>query len=238
MQIGQQYFWKSWGHLLHGVRTGEPAFPQLYGTTAWEYRAARPEEDAVFNAAMTALSAPVAEAVVRSYDFSGIGILVDVGGGEGGPLATILAANPALRGILFDLPHVVATAEALLERAGAADRCEVVGGSFFEVMPSGADAYLLKSIVHDWEDAAAIEILQRCRAAIADTGGLLVVEPVIRPGNEPDPAKFSDLNILVMLGGRERTADDFERLYAEAGFRLSNIVRTQSPFDVIEGVPV
>jgi hypothetical protein len=118
------------------------------------------------------------------------------------------------------------------------NRCELVGGSFFEAVPKGADAYLLKSIVHDWDDAAAIEILRVCRAAMAGTGRLLVVEPVIRPGNEPDPAKFSDLNMLVMLGGRERTADDFSRLYAEARFRLTNIIRTRSPFHIIEGVPV
>jgi hypothetical protein len=238
MQMGQPYVWTSWGHLLHSVRTGEPAFPELYGTTAWEYRAAHPKEDAVFNAAMTALSAGVVEAVVRSYDFSGIGVLVDVGGGEGALLAAILASNPALRGILFDQPHVVAAARALLHRAGVADRCEIVGGSFFDTVPGRADAYLLKSIVHDWDDAVAIEILRACRAAIADTGRLLVVEPIIRPGNEVDPAKFSDLNMLVMLGGRERTADDFERLYAEAGFRLAKIIRTGSPFDIIEGASV
>ena len=236
--IGQPSFWASWGHLLHSVRTGEPAFPHLHGTNVWEHRAAHPEEGEIFDAAMTGLSAPVAEAVAQSYDFSRVGVLADVGGGEGGLLATILAANPALRGVLFDLPHVVAAAGALLKRAGLADRCEVVGGSFFETVPKGADAYLLKSIIHDWDDAAAIEILHMCRAAIADTGRLLVVEPVIQPGNEPDRAKFSDLNMLVMLGGRERTAEDFERLYAEAGFRLTSIVPTGSPpFNIIEGVP-
>jgi hypothetical protein len=214
------------------------AFPELHGTTAWEYRAAHPEEDAVFNAAMTALSAGVAEAIVQSYDFSGMDVLMDVGGGEGVLLAAILAANPALRGVLFDQPHVLAGANDLLERAGVADRCEVVSGSFFEAVPSGADAHLLKSIVHDWDDAATVKILRACRAAVAKTGRLLVVEPIIQPGNDPDPAKFSDLNMLVMLGGQERTADDFERLYAEAGFRLTDIIRTGSPMAVIEGVPV
>jgi hypothetical protein len=238
MQIGQQYLWTSWGHLLHSVRTGEPAFPELYGTTAWEYRQAHPEEDAVFNAAMTALSAGVVEAIVQSYDFSSMGVLMDVGGGEGVLLAAILAANPALRGVLFDQPHVVNGANELLERAGVADRCEVVSGSFFEAVPGGADAYLLKSIVHDWDDIATVKILRACRAAIANSGRLLVVEPIIRPGNEPDPAKFSDLNMLVMLGGQERTADDFERLYADAGFRLTDIIRTGSSMAIIEGVPV
>jgi O-methyltransferase domain len=210
----------------------------LHGTNVWEHQAAHPEEGAIFDAAMTGLSTPVTEAVAQSYDFSRIGVLADVGGGEGGLLAAILAANPTLRGVLFDLPHVVATAGALLERAGVADRCEVVGGSLFETVPEGADAYLFKSIIHDWDDAAAIEILRTCRAPMADTARLLVVEPVIRPGNEPDRAKFMDLNMLVMLGGRERTAEDFERLYAEAGFRLIGIVPTGSPpFNIIEGVP-
>lgn len=238
MQIGQQYGWRSWGHLLHSVRTGEAAFPALYGTTVWEYRAAHPEEDAVFNAAMTALSSGVVEAIVQSYDFSGMGVLMDIGGGEGVLLAAILAANPALRGILFDQPHVVGGAKNLLERAGVADRCEVVSGSFFESVPSGADAHLLKSVVHDWDDTTTVKILRSCRAAISDSGKLLVVEPIIRAGNEPDPAKFSDLNMLVMLGGQERTADDFERLYAEAGFRVTDIVHTGTSMSIIEGVPV
>ena len=237
MQVGQQYFWTSWGHLLHSVRTGKPAFPELYGTTAWEYRAAHPEEDAVFNAAMTNLSAGVVEAVLQSYDFSDIGVLVDVGGGEGTLLAAILAANPALHGILFDQPHVVATAGDLLERASVADRCEVVDGSFFDAVPGGANAYLLKSIIHDWDDASAVRILRTCRTAMVNSAKLLLVELVIQPGAGPNPATFMDLNMLVMLGGRERTAEDFGSLYAEAGFRLTNVIPTRSAFSIIEGVP-
>src|SRR5215218_9841592 len=148
------------------------------------------------------------------------------------------SVNPALHGVLFDQPHVVTAANNLLERAGVADRCEVVSGSFFESVPGGADAHLLKSIVHDWDDTATVKILRVCRAAIADSGRLLVVEPIIRAGNEPDPAKFSDLNMLVMLGGQERTAEDFKRLYAEGGYRLTNIIRTGSSMAIIEGVPV
>jgi hypothetical protein len=237
MQVGQQYLWRSWGDLLYSVRTGEPAFPKLYETTVWEYRQAHPEEDAIFNAAMTALSAGVVEAIVQSYDFSRMDMLVDVGGGEGVLLAAILAANPALHGILFDQPHVLAGANELLEREDVMDRCELVSGNFFEVVPGGADAYLLKSIAHDWDDISTVKILRVCRTAIDESGRLLVVERIIGSGNQFDPTKLSDLHMLVMLGGRERTAEDFERLYAEAGFRLTNIIHTSSSIAIIEGVP-
>ncbi len=236
--IGRPYTWSTWAHLLDSVKTDEPAFPKLHGATSWEYRAARPEEGAIFDAAMTGLSSLAAEAVVQGFDFSQIGVLVDVGGGHGELLAAILKANPTLRGILFDQPHVVAGARALLEQAGVADRCEVVGGSFFEAVPEGADAYLLKSVIHDWDDAAAAEILGKCRAAMPETGRLLLVERLVGPPNEPDPAKFSDLNMLVELGGRERTAEEFEKLYAEAGFELTDVIETGSPYRVIEGTPV
>ena len=238
MLVGRPSFWTSWGHLLAVARNGEPAFRELHGATVWGYLAAHPEEGATFGAAMTALSVGVVEAVVQSYDFSGAGVLVDVGGGEGALLAALLAANPSLRGVLFDLPHVVAGAKDRLDRAGVADRCEVVGGSFFEAVPEGADAYLLKSVIHDWDDTSAIEILRKCRAAMTGTGRLLVVERVIRPGNEPDRTKFADLYMLVALGGRERTAEEFGRLYAEAGFRLTDVIDTGSTFYVVEGVPI
>ncbi len=236
--IGRPHTWSTWAHLLESVKTGQAAFPKLHGTSAWEYRASRPEEGAIFDAAMTGLSALAAEAVVQGYDFSLLGTLVDVGGGKGELLAAILKANPDLRGVLFDQPHVVAGAGELLEEVGVAGRCEVVGGSFFEAVPEGADAYLLKSVVHDWDDAAATEILTKCRAAIHATGRLLLVERLVGPPNKPDPAKFSDLNMLVELGGRERTVEEFEELYAEAGFELTDVIETGSPYGIIEGTPV
>lgn len=178
------------------------------------------------------------EAVVQGYDFSRFGVLAHVGGGVGALLAAILKANPRLRGILFDQNHVVAHAGPWLEAAGVEDCCEVVGGSFFKGVPERADAYLLKSVIHDWDDDEAIGILRMCRAAMADTGRLLVVEPVIRPGNNPDPATYMDLNMLVMLGGRERTAEEFHGLLAEAVFHLGGIIATGSSHNIIEGVPV
>lgn len=184
VHIGQPYFWQTWGHLLESVRTGKPAFPSLYGMSPWEYREAHPEANAIFNQAMTDLAAGVVDAVVESYDFSGIEVLVDVGGGEGALLAAILAAYPTLRGILFDQPHVVTDAPAVFERVGFAARAEVVQGSFFDAAPAGGDAYLLKSIIHDWDDASAVHILRVCRTAIPASGRLLLVERVIQPGNE------------------------------------------------------
>jgi len=236
MHLGQPYVWNTWDQLLRSVKSGGPAFRDIYGKTPWEYRATNPEANALFNAAMTGLSAGVVEAVVRNYDFSGMRVVADIGGGEGALLAGILAANPNLRGILFDQPHVVTGAKDLLQRAGVAARCEVVGGSFFETVPSGADWYLLKSIVHDWNDASSTAILKACRAGAHDSSKVLLVEHVLRPGNGHDPAKFLDLNMLVMLGGQERTADEFGELYARAGFRLARVIPTPTSFYIVEGV--
>ncbi len=238
MRIGRPDHWRTWGELERSLRSGTSAFRELYGTTPWDWRAAHPEENAIFNAAMTGLSAGMVDSIVAAYDFSQIRTMVDVGGGEGALLAAILAANPHMQGIVFDLPHVVTGAREVLERAGVIDRCELVDGSFFETIPPGADAYILKSIIHDWDDEASLSILRACRVAIPDGGRLLLVEHVLKPVNEPDPARFSDLNMLVMLGGQERQADEFERLCAAAGFRHTEIIPTGSAYSVIEARPV
>ena len=234
MRIGRPDHWRTWGELERSLRSGTSAFRELYGVTAWDWRAAHPEENAIFNAAMTGLSAGMVESIVAAYDFSQIRSIVDVGGGEGALLAAILAANPHMRGIVFDLPHVLTGASDVLQRAGVNDRCELVAGSFFETIPAAADAYILKSIIHDWDDAAALAILRCCRLAIPDTGRLLLVEHALKPVNEPDPARFSDLNMLVMLGGQERDPDEFERLCADAGFQLTAVIPTRSTYSVIE----
>jgi O-methyltransferase domain/Dimerisation domain len=237
MRIGRPDHWRTWGELERSVRSGAPAFPELYGATAWDWRAAHPEENAIFNAAMTGISAGMVDSIVAAYDFSQFRSLVDVGGGEGALLAAILTANHQLRGIVFDLPHVVTGAKDVLERAGVTDRCQLMTGSFFETVPPGADAYILKSIIHDWDDAAALAILRRCRVAVPDSGRLLLVEHVLKAVNEADPARFSDLNMLVILGGQERDPGEFERLCAGAGFRLTAIIPTASAYSVIEARP-
>ena len=216
--IGRPSFWGSWGDLLHSVRTGENAFRHLHGTSIWEWRATRPEEQAVFDGAMAALTGAANRAVLDAYDFGRFHMIVDVGGGNGTLLAAILAAHPGAQGVLFDQPHVVAAADEVL--APIAERVRTIGGSFFESVPEGGDAYVLKWIIHDWEDPEAIQILRACRAAMGPEATLLMIERDLgAPNAEPD-AKFSDLNMLVNPGGRERTWDEYARVFDEAGLRL------------------
>jgi hypothetical protein len=233
--VGGSSFWSSWGQLLESVKTGETAFRKVHGITNWEYRERHTEEGAIFDMAMTADSERVVGALASGYDFSKFGLLVDVGGGRGVLLAAILAANPSLRGILFDQPHVLADTKAIVNSSGVGDRIQIVGGDFFEEVPGRADAYMLKSILHDWNDEQAIRILRICRTAMVGGAKLLVIELVVLPPNEPDPAKFVDVRMLVMNGGRERTADEFRQLYTAAGFELCKITPTRSPFSIIEG---
>ena len=235
--ISRPHYWNTWNHLLHSVRTGENAFRDLHGMGVWEYRNRNPEEHAPFDRAMAGLSRSVGPAVVRSYDFTRFKTIVDVGGGTGALLAGILAAHPAGRGIVYDQPHVLSEAPALLKAAGVDGRCDVVGGDFFESVPSG-DALVLKAILHDWDDPEATKILRRCRDAIAPAGTLLVLERVVAPPNQDADGKFSDLNMLLMPGGQERTADEFAALFAASGFRLTNIVATGTRLSLIEAQPV
>ena len=234
---GHPTMWGTWQHLRHSVATGEPAFRHLHGVDAWAYREQHPDAGAVFDAAMTSGTLQRRDAVVAGYDFSGARTVVDVAGGHGALLAAVLAANPQARGVLFDQPHVVAGAAPLLREAGVADRCEVVGGSFFEAVPEGGDVYLLKIILHDWDDAQATAILRTCRRAMPETARVVVVERVLAPGNAPDPAKLVDLTMLVMVGGRERTAAEFATLYQAAGFRLTRVLPTTAGVSLIEGQP-
>jgi hypothetical protein len=235
--IGRPYVWQAWSSLIHAVRTGENAFPHVHGRDVWTHRAEHAEESAIFDRAMTAISRGVVEAIVGSYNFGLFRCIVDVGGSHGALLAGILGAHPAARGILFDRPHVVSGAGALLQKAGVADRCTVVGGSFFEGVPEGGDAYVLKAILHDWDDAAATAILLACRRAMKPGRRLLVVERLIGPPNEQPEAKFSDLNMMVTPGGQERTRDEYTALFDAAGFRLIAVVPTGTRLSIVEGLP-
>lgn len=220
--VGRPYHWDAWGALEHSVRTGENAFRAVHGTDVWTYRRERPEEAEIFDRAMTSLTARVNAAVTEAHDFGRYGTVVDVGGGRGALLAAILERHPGVRGVLFDQPDVVAGAE-------LGDRCTSAGGSFFEAVPEGGDAYLLKSVLHDWEDAEALAILRTCHAAGAPV--VLLIERDLAA----DPrAAFSDLNMLVGPGGRERTLVEYGTLLDAAGFRLTGSTTTPPGVAVIE----
>lgn len=231
--LGEEHY-LSWNDLLHSVRTGANAFRHGHGMSVFEWYAQNPQRGAIFDAAMSDNSRAQTEAMVAAYDFSGIQHLVDVGGGRGLLLGRVLAANGHLRGTLFDQPQVVASAAVPRELAA---RLEVRGGDFFREVPGGADAYLMKHIIHDWGDEACRTILSHIREAMAPGGRVLIVEQVIPPGNDPFPGKLLDLNMLVMTeGGRERTAEEYAQLLERSGLRLSRIVPTASAVSVVEAV--
>lgn len=236
--LGGPTFQHVWGELLHSVTTGETGFQSLYGMGEWAYREQNPDLNATFNDFMTEMTRPDAAAIAAAYDFSGIKRLVDVGGGQGSLMAEILKTNPTLRGVIFDQPHVIDGASQVLEANGIADRCELVAGDFFAEVPEGADGIILKSIIHDWNDADSILILKNCRRALLPEGKLLLVEAVIPPGNAPSPGKLLDITMLVGPGGKERTEAEFRSLLAEAGLRLTRIIPTQNGRNIIEAVPV
>jgi SAM-dependent methyltransferase len=232
---------QAWGELLEAVRTGRNVFEDVFGLSFFGYFAEHPERGRIFNRAMTASSGTMAEEVVDAYDFSGLRTIVDVGGGQGLLLAAILRRHPEARGVLFDLPRVLEQAKEVLEGAGVADRCSVVGGDFFEAVPSGGDAYVLKSIIHDWDDERARRILSNCRKAMAPDGRVLVVDRVIPERFESSfvnqRGTLMDLNMLVLTGGRERTEEEFKELFESAGLTLRRLFPTPSGLNVIEARP-
>jgi O-methyltransferase domain len=213
--------WRPWGHLLHTVRTGQTAFEHAHGASLFEYLARHPEEADLFNKGMAGNSPAHARLVAAAYDFSRMSLVVDVAGGRGRLLATILESNPHLRGILFDLPRIVEDARQLINDAGVADRCEFVGGNFFEAVPEGGNAYILRNIIHDWEDDQAVAILTTCRRAMADGARLILVERYVAEDPREAPlVHHADLEMLVNVGGLERTTDEYGKLLARCGLRL------------------
>jgi hypothetical protein len=234
---GVPYHWAAWSALLHSVRTNENAFRHVHGKTAWEYRAADPEANAVFDGAMTAMSRYFLPSILAAYDFGGFPVIADIGGGRGGLLAAILRRCPASRGILFDQPHVLVAAPELLAANGVADRVELVAGSFFDRVPVVADAYLLKDILHDWTDDEAVRLLRVLRGAVPDGASLLVLERLLDADGFAAEVTMSDLNMLIGPGGAERSTDGYRDLLAAAGWRVDRVVPTTTEIAVIEAVP-
>ena len=234
--VGRPEMWNAWGGLRDSLMTGEAAFPRAHGMSLWEYKAGHPEIGGPFDRWMSRQSDQHNAALVAAYDFSSFRVLADVGGGQGSTLAAILRANSSLRGILLDLPHVVAQ-PAPLEEAGVADRCEVIGGDMLQGVPMGADAYVIKRVLMDWGDEQATKLLRNCADAMPEDGKVLAVEMVLPPGNEPHPGKVFDvLMLLIHAGGRIRTEAEFRELFAAAGLRLARVIPTASPNSVLEGL--
>ena len=234
-ELGEEHY-PAWGELLYSVRTGGIAFDKAFGEPVWEFFAKNPDNAKIFNDAMSGMTAQANEALHGAYSFAGIKKIADVGGGHGGLITSILQKNPTMRGILFDSPQVIEGARTQLAASRVADRCEAIGGNFFESVPAGSDAIIMKWIIHDWSDEQSVAIMKNCHRALPESGKLILVEAVVPDGDEPHFAKFIDLNMLVMTGGKERTEAEFRKLYEDSGFRLTRIVPTESPFSVIEGV--
>jgi hypothetical protein len=228
----------AFGELLHSLQTGRPGFDKAFGMPLFDYFAANPEAARTFDAGLVGLRSQAATEMLDGYDFSGVRKLVDVGGGTGSLLSAVLAKYTTMKGILFDLPHVVEQAESPLHAAGVRDRCELVCGDFFDSVPPGGDVYLLRHIIHDWEDDRAIRIVENCRRAMNRPGTLLLVESVIQSGNEPSLGKILDLVMLALTGGTERTEPEYRELLEASGFCLARVVPTSAEIHVIEANPI
>jgi hypothetical protein len=237
---GEPWMWSAYGNLLHSVRTGTAAFGRTHGVDFFDYLQLEEGAARAFNAAMTSFSDQEIHAILAAYDFTDVQRAVDVGGGHGRLLSALLHAQPSLHGTLFDRPNVIEGAKAHLAQAGFDGRCKVVGGDFFESVPEGADLYLLKSVIHDWDDARACRILQNVQRALASVSGarVLLIERVVGDPTEVSEAKLFDINMLAMLGGRERTQIEHQALLNSAGLRLTRLINTSSPLAILEAMPI
>jgi len=235
-----RYLWDEWAQLPHSVTTGRAGREVVSGSRNFDALRDDPERAATFNAAMAGMTRLSARGIVAGYDFSRFSRITDVGGGYGELLAAVLVANPGASGVLLDLPHAIAEARAHLEKAGVAERCELVAGDFFDEVPAGSDAYLLKTVLHDWDDDRSAAILAACRAAMSPSARLLVIERLVPERMEPVEAHRamarSDLNMLVAHAAQERTEAHFRRLIEGAGLRVGSVTRVPTGLHVIEAV--
>jgi len=234
IMMGEEHF-RVWGELLYSVRTGETAFDHVYGQALFDFLADHPEKAAIFDRAMGGIHIGETEALLDAAELSDVDTLVDVGGGNGSVLQNALRRYPELQGVLFDLPGVVERAREEMERDGLGRRCELVPGNFFEAVPEGGDLYLLRHIIHDWDDERSRTILANVRAALPETGRVLVAECVLPRGNTESFAKWLDLTMMVLPGGRERTEAEYRDLFRAAGLELTRVVPTASEIHLIEG---
>ena len=231
------WYWRAWEHLSHSIRTGTPAFDHAWGMSNFEYWERHADVSVIHDDAMAGVTALETARVLAAYDFSPFSTIVDVGGGNGALLAAVLRQHPQSRGILADLPHVVTQATETLQQAGVTARCQVVGGDFFETVPPGGDLYVLKHVIHDWDDARARKIFQHCHDAMSAAATLLIIDCVLpqQPTSEAAMGYFVDMTMLVGApGGRERTEEEFQQLLASVGFTLTRVIRAGGLADIIE----
>lgn len=234
--MGEEWVWNVMGQMLYSVKTGKSAWARVHGSDVFDYLADNPEHLEIFNRAMTDMTVSAAPGIIEAYDFSSSKTIVDIAGGHGYLLSQILKATPGLRGVLFDVEPVIAGAGTILKQEKVADRVELVAGNFFQPVPTGADAYIMKHIIHDWDDELSNKILRNIARAMSSHAKLLIVEMVVPEGNEPHFSKLMDLGMLVLPGGVERTRAEFHTLLADAGLRLDRIIPTQNPLSIIEAV--
>ena len=230
-------FWRGWEQIVYSLETGNTGFDKAHGMPLFEYLKQHPAEASDVSEAMVGFHGEEPPAVAEAYDFSGFKTVVDVGGATGNLLAAILTRHAGPRGVLFDMPHVVGDAPALLKARGVENRVTIEAGSFFETVPAGGDCYLLSHIIHDWNEGKCLTILGHCRKAIKPGGRLLIIEMVLPAGDTPHPGKVLDMVMLVFPGGQERTEAEYGALLGKAGFRLSRVVPTASAVSVVEAVP-
>ena len=226
-----------WDGLHHAVQTGEPSFQKVYGQPLFDYVGTHPELAPIFDAGMTAFHGYETDAMLEAYDFSEIETLADIGGGNGSLLAAVLRRYPRLRGVLYDLGHVVGRTREAMQTLGLEKRCSVIEGNFFESVPEGADAYLMRHVIHDWTDEQSVRILSNCRKVIPPHGRILLVEFSVPSANEASLGKDADMIMLAFPGGSERTEEEYRALFERSGFRLSKVTPTRSAVCVIEGRP-
>jgi hypothetical protein len=236
-QMFHQVF-AAWDGLDHAVRTGESGCVKVFGEPMFDYIGRHPELAPVFDAGMTAFHGHETDAMLEVYDFSGIKTLADIGGGNGSLLSTVLRRYPELRGILFDLGHVIGRAKAAIQQFGLEQRCSVIEGNFFESIPPGADAYLMRHIIHDWTDEQSVQIMSNCRKVIPKHGRVLLVEFAVPTANQAALGKDADMIMLTFPGGMERTDGEYQALFEQSGFRLNKVTKTRTSVCVIEGTPV
>ena len=240
LMLVEKHVWYAWEQLLYAVQTGDLPFDKIFGMPFYKYLEQHPDDLKVFGESMTSLSGTenpaIAGAFQKHYKSARIRTLVDVGGGRGSLLAMILKANPKMNGVLFDVPAVIGSAaqDRHVTEKGVADRCRTEAGDFFKSVPAGGDAYILKYILHNWDDESCVRILASCRAAMNKKGRVLVADPVISSGNNPEWGKLLDIQMMVLLSGKERTEDEFAALFKRAGLRLTRVIPTSCPLSIVE----